>query len=74
MGEEMVTLELPVMLSEAQWRWLATTRIPVRSLRFVGDQHRPVPKGAVTRKADNGKLCHITSLPLPNHPPRDPTS
>ncbi len=49
MGEETATLELPVMLSKAQWRWLATTRIPVQSVRFIGDQCRPVPTGAFTR-------------------------
>ena len=48
------------MLSEAQWRWLATTRVPVQIVRFIGNQDCPVPKGAATRKADNGMLFRIT--------------
>ena len=71
MGKETITLELSVMLSEAQWRWVATTRIPVQSLRFVGDQRCPVPKGAYIRKPDDGMLLRITLLPMPNHPPHD---
>ena len=37
MVDETVVLELPMALTETQWRWLASSRIPIRSLRFLGE-------------------------------------